>query len=130
MAPHGSAGLVGYGSRRLAGLSRSPRRGDVFWVHLDPVVGTEIRKTRPAVIVSNDSCNRHGSRVVVLPVTSNVEDLHLGEAYVDVNDRPGRALGDQIRSIDKRRLGDRLGTLTAGEMARIDEALAITLGLP
>lgn len=111
-------------------MSRPPRRGDVFWVNLDPVVGTEIRKTRPAVVVSNDSCNRFGARVVVLPITSNVDSLYPGEAMVDVKGRPGRALGDQIRSIDKRRLKASVSTLTADEMARIDEALAITLGLP
>lgn len=111
-------------------MSRPPRRGDVFWVNLDPVVGTEIRKTRPAVVVSNDSCNRYGTRVVVLPITSNVDSLYPGEAMVDVQGRPGRALGDQIRSIDKRRLKARVSTLTAEEMARIDEALAVTLGLP
>jgi mRNA interferase MazF len=94
------------------------------------VVGTEIRKTRPAVVVSNDSCNRHGTRVVVLPVTSHVDSLYPGEAMIDLKGRPGRALGDQIRSIDKRRLKARVGTLTADEMSRIDEALAITLGLP
>ena len=111
-------------------MSRVPRRGDVFWVNLDPVIGTEIRKTRPAVVVSNDSCNRFGARVVVLPITSNVDSLYPGEAMIDVKGRPGRALGDQIRSIDKRRLKARVSTLTADEMARIDEALAITLGLP
>jgi mRNA interferase MazF len=81
------------------------------------------------VIVSNDSCNRYGARVVVLPITSNVDSLYPGEAMIDVKGRPGRALGDQIRSIDKRRLKARVSTLTADEMARIDEALAITLGL-
>ena len=64
--------------------------------HLDPVVGSEILKTRPAVIVSNDSCNRYGVRVVVLPITSNVESLYPGEARVEVKGKPGRALGDQI----------------------------------
>jgi mRNA interferase MazF len=111
-------------------MSRPPRRGDVFWVNLDPVVGTEIRKSRPAVVVSNDSCNRYGTRVVVLPITSNVDSLYPGEAMIDVKGRPGRALGDQIRSIDKRRLKARVCTLTADEMARIDEALAITLSMP
>ena len=111
-------------------MSRSARRGDVYWVNLDPVVGSEIRKTRPAVIVSNDSCNRYGTRVVVLPVTSNVESLYPGEAIVEIKGKPGRALGDQIRSIDKSRLKGRLGRLTADEMSRVDEALAITLALP
>jgi mRNA interferase MazF len=67
---------------------------------------------------------------VVLPITSNVDSLYPGEAMIDVKGRPGRALGDQIRSIDKRRLKARVSTLTADEMARVDEALAITLGLP
>jgi len=111
-------------------MGRPPRRGDVFWVNLNPVVGTEIRKTRPAVVVSNDSCNRYAARVVVLPVTSNVDSLYPGEAMIDVKGRPGRALGDQIRSIDKRRLKARVSTLTADEMTRVDEALAVTLGLP
>jgi mRNA interferase MazF len=101
----------------------------VYWVTLDPVVGTEIRKTRPAVIVSNDSCNRYGTRVVVLPITSNVASLYPGEAMVNVKGKHGLALGDQIRSIDKTRLKARAGTATPGEMTRIDEALAITLAL-
>jgi len=122
--------LVRHGRRGLARVSRAPRRGDVYWVNLDPVVGTEIRKTRPAVVVSNDSCNRHGTRVVVLPVTSHVDSLYPGEAMVEVKGKRGRALGDQIRSIDKSRLKARVARLTADEMSRVDEAMAITLGLP
>lgn len=113
----------------MARVKSSPRRGDVYWVALDPVVGTEIRKTRPAVVVSNDSCNRYGARVVVLPLTSNVETLYPGEAAVDVRGKPARALGDQIRSLDKKRLRARVATLTADDMERVDEALAITLAL-
>ena len=110
-------------------VTRAPRRGDVYWVRFDPVVGTEIRKTRPAVIVSNDLCNRYGTRVVVLPITSNVSVCYPGEVLVTVKDKPGRAMGDQIRSIDKTRLHTRVGAVTADELARIDEALAITLAL-
>jgi mRNA interferase MazF len=113
----------------VARVKRAPRRGDVYWVNLDPVIGSEIRKTRPAVVVSNDSCNRYGTRVVVLPITSNVDSLYPGEANVEVKGRPARALGDQIRSVDKARLGRRAATLTPAEMARVDEALAITLVL-
>jgi mRNA interferase MazF len=102
----------------------------VYWVNLDPVVGTEIRRTRPAVIVSNDSCHRYGTRVLVLPITSNVDSLYPGEAMVEVKGKPGRALGDQIRSIDKSRLKARVGQLTANEMSRVDEALSVTLALP
>jgi len=111
-------------------VSRAPLRGEVYWVALDPVIGTEIRKTRPAVIVSNDSCNRYGTRVVVLPITSNVDSLFPGEALVTVKGKQGRAVGDQIRSIDKSRLKARVGTVTPAEMVRLEEALAVTLGLP
>jgi mRNA interferase MazF len=65
-------------------MRRVPKRGDVYWVALDPALGSEIQKTRPAVIVSNNSCNAYGSRVVVLPLTSNVESLYPGEALVTV----------------------------------------------
>jgi mRNA interferase MazF len=93
-------------------------------------VGTEIKKTRPAVVVSNDSCNSFGARVVVLPLTSNIDSLHPGEALVTVQGRGARALGDQIRSIDKARLRSSLGRLTDDELADIDDALRITLALP
>jgi mRNA interferase MazF len=106
-----------------------PRRGDVYWVVLDPTVGTEIRKTRPAVIVSNDSCNAYGTRVVVLPITSNVNSLYPGEASVEVEGKPARALGDQIRSIDKARLRTRVGRLSQDDLQAVDEAIRITLGL-
>jgi mRNA interferase MazF len=106
-----------------------PRRGDVFWVALDPTRGTEIRKTRPAVIISNNSCNTHGARVVVLPITSNVSSLYPGEARVTVGGKPARALGDQIRSIDRTRLGSRLGRLSPEEMLEVETAVRITLDL-
>lgn len=106
-----------------------PKRGDVYWVALDPTLGSEIQKTRPAVIVSNNSCNAYGSRVVVLPLTSNVESLYPGEALVTVKRRQSRVLGDQIRSLDKSRLGSRIGALSHDEMVSVDEAVRITLGL-
>jgi mRNA interferase MazF len=113
----------------LARVKRAPRRGDVYWVALDPTLGTEIRKTRPAVVISNDSCNRYGSRVVVLPITSNVESLYPGEARIEVRGSPARVLGDQIRSIDKARLRSRIGSLTKEELAGVENAIQITLDL-
>ena len=112
----------------MARLSR-PRRGDVYWVALDPALGTGIKKTRPAVVVSNDSANAFGLRVVVLPVTSNVSSLFPGETLVSVGGKPGRVLGDQIRSVDKKRLRGRLGSLTREELRAVDAALRITLDL-
>ena len=113
----------------MARVRNAPRRGDVFWVVLDPALGTEIRKTRPAVVISNDSCNRYGSRLVVLPITSNVESLYPGEARIEVGGAPARVLGDQIRSIDKTRLRSRIGRLTKQELLSVENAVQITLDL-
>ncbi|MBL8037263.1 type II toxin-antitoxin system PemK/MazF family toxin [Nitrospira sp. CMX1] len=110
-------------------MKKLPRRGDVYWVALDPATGSEIKKTRPAVIVSNNSCNTFGSRVVVLPLTSNVESLYPGEAEVVVNGKPARVLGDQIRSLDKSRLRSRIDRLSHDELMAVDEAIRITLAL-
>ena len=109
-------------------MKRLPRRGDVYWVTLDPALGSEIRKTRPAVVISNDSCNTHGARVVVLPITSNVASLYPGEARIHVRGRPARVLGDQIRSIDKARLRARIGSVNPAELHEVEAAVLITLG--
>ena len=96
---------------------------------LDPALGTEMRKTRPAVIVSNDSCNRHGTRVVVLPITSNTTSLYPGEARIQIGGKAARALGDQIRSIDRSRLRSRIDTLSGKDLEQVEEAIRITLAL-
>ena len=110
-------------------MKRTPRRGDVYWVALDPTLGSEIQKTRPAVIISNNSCNVFGARVVVLPLTSNADSLYPGEALVTVKGKRSRALGDQIQSLDKSRLRSRIERLSQDEMTAVDEAVRITLGL-
>src|SRR6185436_14224672 len=113
----------------MAQVKRIPRRGDIYWVALDPALGSEIQKPRPAVIVSNNSCNEFGARVVVLPLTSNVDSLYPGEALVTVKGKCSRALGDQIRSLDKSRLRTRIERLGHDELAAVEEAVRITLGL-
>jgi mRNA interferase MazF len=105
------------------------RRGDVCWVALDPVMGTEIQKTRPAIVVSNDAMNQHAKRVVVVPVTSNVDHCYPGEALVTIKGKPARALGDQLRSIDKVRLHGKLDRLVMSELQEVEAALRITLAL-
>lgn len=108
---------------------KSPRRGEVYWIALDPPVGSEAKKTRPAIIVSNDSMNQHGTRIVVVPLTSNIDSCYPGEALVTVKGKSSRALGDQIRSVDKLRLRGKLDTLTKSDVEAIDRALFITLNL-
>jgi mRNA interferase MazF len=94
-----------------------------------PRSAAEIRKTRPALVISNDSCNAHGdARIVVVPITSNVTSLYPGEALIRVRGRPARVLGDQIRSIDKARLRARIGSLNQTELREAEAAVLITLG--
>jgi mRNA interferase MazF len=92
-------------------------------------LGPEARKTRPAVTISNDSANAFGSRAVVLPITSNVRSLYPGEAQVLVSGKPARVLGDQIRSVDRKRLRRRIGHLAQEELLAVEEAVRITLDL-
>ncbi len=106
------------------------QRGEVWWVEFDPSVGSEIRKTRPAIIVSNDAANRHLQRVVVSPVTSNTERLYPGETLVMVDGHKAKSMSDQIMAADKQRLKSRLDKLSRNDLAAVEEALCLHLGLP
>ncbi|EKZ8998611.1 type II toxin-antitoxin system PemK/MazF family toxin [Salmonella enterica] len=106
------------------------RRGEVWWVEFDPSVGSEIKKIRPAVILSNDAANRNLSRVVVVPLTSNTERVYPGEAIVEIGGQSSKAMADQIMAADKARLKNQLGTLSRASMLAIEEAVKVHLALP
>ena len=106
------------------------KRGEVWWVEFDPAVGSEIRKTRPAVIVSNDSANRNLARVVVVPLTSSTGRQYPGEALVEVAGTQSKAMADQIMAADKTRLKSQLGTLSKPDMLAVEGAILVHLGMP
>jgi mRNA interferase MazF len=111
-----------------------PKRGEVYLVSFDPTIGTEIQKTRPALIVQNDVANRHSPITIVAAITSQFDErLYPTEALIQPPEggitMPSVVLLNQIRSIDKRRLVRRLGILTPATMARVDRAVLISLGL-
>ena len=106
------------------------QRGEVWWVEFDPAVGSEIRKTRPAVIVSNDAANRNLTRVVVVPVTSNTGRQYPGEALITVAGQSSKAMADQIMAAVKSRLKTRLDMLAKADILAVEDAIKIHLALP
>lgn len=114
------------------------RRGDVYLVNLEPVVGSEANKTRPAVIVSTDTANTITERlgrgmVTVVPITSNVKKVFDFQVYIATPDggldRDSKIQTEQIRSVDRTRLGVRLGQVPWELMDALDTVLRRHLNL-
>lgn len=106
------------------------KRGEVWWVTFQPAIGGEVRKDRPAVIVSNDSANKHLNRIQVVPLTSNVDRIFPSEARVTVRGKPHKAMADQLATVSKQRLDNRIGRLSAADMRAVEQAIKVQLALP
>ena len=116
-------------------MEHSVRRGDIFFADLSPVVGSEQGGMRPVLIIQNDAGNRHSPTVIAAAITSKTGKTPL-PTHINIT---GRSCGlsrdsivllEQIRTIDKTRLRERMGRLDDGSMARVDGAIAASFGLP
>ena len=106
------------------------KRGDIFWVDFDPSRATEIQKKRPSLVCSHDILNENSSRIIVAPITSNLKRVYSFEYEIKNHSSiKGKVMLDQLRTIDKSRLGDRMGDLSLKMMQEIDIMLKFILGI-
>ncbi len=105
------------------------QRGEVWWVSFAPGFPGEVQKTRPSVIVSNNSSNQHSNRVQVVPVSSKTGKLYPCETLVSVDGRESKAMADQITTVSKRRLLKFLGVLSSHDLHAVEMVVRIQLGL-
>jgi mRNA interferase MazF len=105
------------------------KRGEVWWVAFGPAVGGEIQKQRPAVIVSNDASNKHLNRLQVVPLTRSVDRLYPSEAAVVFRGKKHKAIADQLTTVSKTRLVNRVGRLSQTDLQGLAQAIRVQLGL-
>ncbi len=110
------------------------KRGEIWLVNLDPTIGHEIKKSRPALIIQNDIGNKYSPITIIAPITSqNLEKVYPIEVLLSKKtsglDKDSKILFNQIRAIDKRRLVRRLGKVNQEIIDKVNEAIEISLGL-
>ncbi|OGW05042.1 MAG: MazF family transcriptional regulator [Nitrospinae bacterium RIFCSPLOWO2_02_39_17] len=110
-----------------------PKRGEIWLVLLEPIVGSEIGKTRPAVVISNNKNNQFSDTITVIPLTSKTAKVYPFEALLPKEDtgliKDSKAKSNQIRTVDKRRLVNFLGSASEERLQEIEQALLIHLGI-
>lgn len=115
------------------GLKRFPERGEIYLVCLDPTVGSEINKTRPALIISNNINNKLSQTVSVIPITSSIGKIFPFEVFLNPKEsglsKNSKVKCNQIRTIDKKRLVKSLGKSSLEKLKEVEEALLIHLGM-
>jgi len=105
------------------------KRGEVWWINFDLAIGGEVKKKRPAVIVSNDAANKFLNRVQVVPLTSKTDRVYPSEALVQFNRKKSKAMADQMATVSKQRLFEQAGKLSEKDMLKIGEVIKVQLDI-
>jgi mRNA interferase MazF len=118
------------GKKNLEKNTGTAKRGDIFWINLDPTVGSEINKTRPGLIVSNDVASQFARILLIAPITSkNTEIIRPFEVAISIKGKPSKILLNQCRAVDKSRLTCKILSADPATMKLVDEAIKIAFGL-
>jgi mRNA interferase MazF len=110
-------------------VKQFPRRGEIYWVNLDPTIGSETKKTRPGLIVSNDLGNEESDVVIIAPITSKIKNVYPFEVELSIDSRPGKVMLNQCRAVDQSRLKQKLGEVDSETMKEVDEAIKIAFSI-
>jgi mRNA interferase MazF len=113
----------------MSGNKGFPKRGEIYWVNLEPTIGAETKKTRPGLVVSNDIGNEVSKIVMIAPITSKIAHIYPFEVKVIVNTKLAKIMLNQCRAIDKSRLLEKIQNLDSETMKEVDEALKIVFSL-
>ncbi len=104
-------------------------RSEIWWVNFEPSVGGEIKKIRPAVIISNNQSNKYLNRVQVIPISTQIAKIYPCEALIEIDGIMNKAMTDQIMTVSKKRLGKKIGAISCEDMKKIEIALLVQLGI-
>ena len=114
---------------KFAGMRRTIKRGEIYWVKLDPTFGKEVNKTRPCLVISNNRQNEFSPLIIVVPITSDLDKIYPFEVVVEIGWGKGKILTDQVRSLDKDRLGNKIGQIDETTMTEISEKMKRVMAL-
>lgn len=104
-------------------------RGDVWWINFDPSVGQEVKKKRPAVIVSNNTSNKYLKRYQVVPLTTRTGKIYPSETLIIVQGKSSKAMADQLTTVSALRFINKLGGISKNELEGIEKIIKLQLDL-